>query len=147
LRYLTGDQSVRKRLASLPKAELSFNYMGRFATPAISAFLELPPESCGPTRDPAQPRGYLLEINGHLSAAGLKFDWTFSRHRHRAATIREVAECFRRQLLCFLDRRYPSQVPAYVPSDFPLANLDQAQLDKLLRKIGVAARRRDHDQR
>jgi amino acid adenylation domain-containing protein/non-ribosomal peptide synthase protein (TIGR01720 family) len=147
LRYLSGDQSVRKRLASLPKAELSFNYMGRFTTPAISAFLELPPESCGPTRDPAQPRGYLLEINGHLSAAGLKFDWTFNRHRHRAATIREVAECFRRQLLCFLDRRYPSQVPAYVPSDFPLANLDQAQLDKLLRKIGVAARRRDHDQR
>ncbi|MEA2602726.1 MAG: hypothetical protein QOF89_3718 [Acidobacteriota bacterium] len=128
LRYLSGDETVRRSLAALPRAQVSFNYMGQFDATGSAERLD-----CGPTRDPRQPRGYLLELNGHVSEGRLRFDWTFSRDVHTATTVSKVAHRFRSGLEALV--RGSAVGSIFTPSDFPLANVNQNQLDKLMRKL------------
>jgi amino acid adenylation domain-containing protein/non-ribosomal peptide synthase protein (TIGR01720 family) len=130
LRYLSGDEAVMRSLASLPKAQISFNYMGQFEAAGSVERMD-----CGPTRDPRQPRGYLLELNGHVADGRLRFDWSFSRDVHTAATITKVARRFRSGLEALVQGSGSVEGSVFIPSDFPLANFNQDQLDKLMRKM------------
>ncbi|HKH48759.1 MAG TPA: condensation domain-containing protein, partial [Thermoanaerobaculia bacterium] len=138
LRYL-GDENVADRLRRLPHAEVSFNYLGQLdqTLQADSAF-RLAPESSGPSESPLSPRPHLLEVNGNVLGGRLRISWIYSESFHSAAAVEQLAEAFLETLRRLIDHCVLPGSVGYTPSDFPLARLDQAALDRLLgRDAGV----------
>jgi non-ribosomal peptide synthase protein (TIGR01720 family) len=127
LRYASHDPEASRFLATLPPAEVSFNYMGQFATDDSSGEWH-----CGPSRDLSQARSHLIEIDGHIAGGALQMTWTYSRHYHLPATIERVAGDFRERLRRIIAAAANRKL---TPKDFPLANLSQKGLDALVRRM------------
>ncbi len=95
LRYLSTDPEIVTQLQSLPRAELSFNYLGQFGVSNDEAAIFAPAnESTGPDHSPHGNRTYLLDVIGTVVGGQLQIDWIYSTHLHQQATITRLAEGF-----------------------------------------------------
>ena len=65
---------------------------------------------------------------------GSRITWFFSEAMYHRATIEALAGRYTEVLRALIAGDGSAQ-PAYTPSDFPLAGLDQQKLDKLLARI------------
>ncbi|HVR95615.1 MAG TPA: amino acid adenylation domain-containing protein, partial [Thermoanaerobaculia bacterium] len=131
LRYLDED-GAGSELARLPRAQVVFNYLGQLdGAVAEGRLLRGSAESAGPVRDPRQPRPYLLEINGRVAGGRLSLSWIYNESRHRRATVEAVAADFLAALRDLIAHCLSPEAGGVTPSDFPLARLDQAALDRL----------------
>lgn len=136
LRYLHQDLEIRERLREMPRAEVSFLYLGqlddvlRDSTPFVPAA-----ESRGPTVSPRATRSHLLMISGFVGGGRLQLDWTYSANVHSAATVEQLAERYLQSLRDIV--RYCSEAEAggFTPSDFPAADLNQEELDELIQDL------------
>jgi amino acid adenylation domain-containing protein/non-ribosomal peptide synthase protein (TIGR01720 family) len=132
LRYL-GAETIQQKLRSLPLAEISFNYLGRFdqflSTPSI---FKPAPESSGPDVNPHNHRTHLLEVVGAIVAGRLQLKWFYSRNIHRQATVESLSRRFIEALQALIAHCQSPEAGGYTPSDFPEAELTQAELDNLL---------------
>ncbi|MBV9789292.1 MAG: non-ribosomal peptide synthetase, partial [Chloroflexi bacterium] len=139
LRHLSDDSEVRSQLAALPKAEILFNYLGQLdqALPEGAPFT-LSREASGPVHSPRNRRTHLLEINGFVANGSLRLDWTYSEQLHDRATIERVAQDCLRALQSLIAYCLTSETRGYTPSDFPLAVVDQPQLDLISRERAIA---------
>ena len=81
-------------------------------------------------------RRYLLEISGIVSRGQMRFDWTYSRALHTAATIQTLADNFAAALRAIIDHCQNPEAGGFTPSDFPELDLDQSELDNLLDDLG-----------
>jgi non-ribosomal peptide synthase protein (TIGR01720 family) len=127
LRYLT-----REPLTRIPQVDVVFNYLGQFDRILDSeGGWTLAAESRGNSRYPGQRRAHVLEINSHVGAGCLQMDWQYSRNLHREETMRRVAEDFLVQLRELIAYCRTAE-GGYTPSDFPLAQLSQAELDRII---------------
>jgi amino acid adenylation domain-containing protein/non-ribosomal peptide synthase protein (TIGR01720 family) len=136
LRYLNQDEAVMDVLKRIPSAEISFNYLGQFNTAMAGGNgISLAVEGKGAERDPHELRGHLLEIDGGVTDGRLAMEFTFSDAVHQEKSIQVLAESFRAALLQFIQASDTVEEIAYVPEDFPLANFDQKQLDKIMGKL------------
>jgi non-ribosomal peptide synthase protein (TIGR01720 family) len=77
----------------------------------------------------------LLEINGSTHRGRLRLDWTYSENLHRRATIERLAQGFVEALRQLIAHCQSPEAGGYTPSDFPLANVSQRQLDGLKAKF------------
>ncbi|MEO8034703.1 MAG: amino acid adenylation domain-containing protein, partial [Acidobacteriota bacterium] len=93
LRHFSPDDSVRARLALLPPREISFNYLGRFDTPASGPFR---PSSqwTGPDYDEQAPRRYLIDVNARVMDGRLAIEWTYAGLAFDEHTIRSLSDAF-----------------------------------------------------
>jgi amino acid adenylation domain-containing protein/non-ribosomal peptide synthase protein (TIGR01720 family) len=133
LRFLAEDAEVRARLRALPKRELSFNYLGQFG--GGNGSIRGATESAGPMRDPKAAREYLIEIDGSVAQNCLTFNWSYSEAFHDRSTVEQLARQLMDNLRLVIERcRHGEQAPV-TPADFPEANLDQEDLNRLLRKL------------
>jgi amino acid adenylation domain-containing protein/non-ribosomal peptide synthase protein (TIGR01720 family) len=136
LRYLDQDEAVQAVFERMPAAEISFNYLGQFNTAMAGGNgISLAIEGKGAERDPHELRGHLLEIDGGVSDGRLAMTFTFSDALHEEKNIQALAESFRTALLQFIQASDQVEEIEYVPEDFPLANFDQKQLDKIMGKL------------
>jgi non-ribosomal peptide synthase protein (TIGR01720 family) len=135
LRFLAGDSEVEERLRSLPRAEVLFNYLGQLdqVLPEDSPF-QPAPEPAGPPCDPLERRGHLLEINSLVADGRLQVDWTYGAALHERSTIEALAQGFLAELRSLIAHCRAPYAGGCAPSDFPLAGLDQAELDRLVRE-------------
>jgi len=135
LRYMRGDREIASRLASFPRAEISFNYLGQFdaMVPASSPF-RFATESTGPRVSPRARRTHFIEIDGYVASGRLRMNWKYSKSLHAHATIEALARRFEQTLRGLLDLGGRPEAAALTPSDFPLVRLDQAALDALARE-------------
>lgn len=141
LRYLSKGRADAAELEALPRASLSFNYLGQIDRVADSSPLfALARETGGPARSPFSHRSHLLEINGMIRDGQLQFAWTYSGTLHRDATIELLAKKFIGGLQSLIDHSRSAADEIFTPSDFPLADFDQHQLSKVLTRIGKASR-------
>jgi non-ribosomal peptide synthase protein (TIGR01720 family) len=130
LRWLAGGDAAAS-LAALPRAEVSFNYLGRFGGDTGSTPLFVPTTGhAGPVRGAANHRTHLLEVLGMTVDGRLRLHWSFSARVHRPETIARVAGDFAAAL-----RALTGAAPAEA---FALAGLDagtiaglEAELDLL----------------
>ena len=130
LRYL-GDVDFAHELAALAQARVTFNYLGQFdASFEQGALFSVAAESSGQALCPEGPLGNWLSINGQVFDGRLSLDWTFSREVFQPATIDALARDYER-VLAALIAHCSSGAQGVTPSDFPLAVLSQAQLDRL----------------
>ncbi|PTR07479.1 non-ribosomal peptide synthase protein (TIGR01720 family)/amino acid adenylation domain-containing protein [Nitrosospira sp. Nsp5] len=132
LRYMSKSEAG-DRLQALPQAQMSFNYLGQFEHSVDPGDAD-GNDPRGPAFSDRDRRRYLIDINGGVFSDRLHLSWIYSEAIHRRATIEMLAAAFLEELRGIITYHHPSSRDmGFSPADFPLSNLDQAQLDELLR--------------
>ncbi len=136
LRYLAGDPDVADRLAAVLPPVILYNYLGQIGrSVGGEGNFKWTDEDCGPHHDPADPRSHLLEIDSMIVDDRLIIEWIYSENIHRSQTIRTLADRYLDRLTALISHCMQSEVAGISASDFPQANLDQADLDELLGQL------------
>ncbi|MFC6086776.1 amino acid adenylation domain-containing protein [Sphaerisporangium aureirubrum] len=114
-------------------AGLGFSYLGETDPPASAAFTVLP-EQAGADESPRARRPYPIEVRASVAGGALVVQWRYSESLHHRHTMERLAESHLGELraLVGLGRHVTS---AYTPSDFPLARVNQEQLNDLLNQL------------
>jgi non-ribosomal peptide synthase protein (TIGR01720 family) len=139
LRYLSEDESLRETLAALPGRDINFLYLGQFASQAADeegASMRLLEERSGEPCNPKMLRVHLLEFVVFVSAGKLHLELSYSENRHEEATAQEILDAILAALRELIEHCKDPTAGGHTPSDFPGARVSQANLDKLLSKIG-----------
>ena len=139
LKYLRGGSGEWASAG----AGVSFNYLGRFDTGGerrdgngAAPLLRSASESRGPVHSPEGSRSYLIDVVGSIAGGQLQVTWTYSENLHRRETIERLAIQYIEAVQSLLDHCQSPQANSFTPSDFPLLNFNQQQLDNLIAKIG-----------
>ncbi|MDY6802251.1 MAG: amino acid adenylation domain-containing protein [Cyanobacteriota bacterium] len=141
LRYLSPDGTVRQQLAELTQPEISFNYLGQFATPGANKLQSpemawgMAQESSGSDRSSLGTRDCLLDVNGLVVAGRLQMDYIYSEKVHKRTTVEGLAKSFSESLKSLIEHCTAPEAGGHTPSDFAAARLDRKQLDSFLAKI------------
>ncbi len=131
LRYL-ADDLCQQTMAALPSAAITFNYLGQFDQSfGADALFHPLDESAGAAHDPDAPLPNELSVDSQVYGGELVLRWTFSRERHDSQTIRALADGYLAELQSLIAHCLQDDAGGLTPSDFPLAQLTQAQLDVL----------------
>jgi amino acid adenylation domain-containing protein/non-ribosomal peptide synthase protein (TIGR01720 family) len=134
LRYL-GDTATCSQLQKLPQAGVSFNYLGQFdQVQSASGIWRFAKESSGPIQSPLGNRRYLFDVKGLVVEGRLQVEWTYSKNLHHQKTVEGLALGFMEGLKSLITH-CQSEAGGYTPSDFPEAELSQAELDELMAEI------------
>ncbi|MNW26216.1 Linear gramicidin synthase subunit B [compost metagenome] len=132
LRYLSGRPEA-EQLRNAEAAQVSFNYLGRFyQAVSDSALFDLASESAGSMLGAESHRPHLLDFNVMVIDDRLVMYVTYCRELFEEATISALTGWFRDELRGLIEYGKSPEQPCLIPSDLPLAELEQHQLDVLL---------------
>ena len=136
LRYLSQEPEIIAQLKTLPQAQISFNYLGQF-NQVLNQFsmMQLASESKGEEHSLDGQRPHLLNINAIITNERLQIDWKYSTNVHQPQTIEKIAEEFIETLLELIAHCSSDENGGYTPTDFPLAQLSQLELDQILANL------------
>ncbi|MCC5615449.1 amino acid adenylation domain-containing protein [Nostoc sp. CHAB 5836] len=135
-RYLSIDESDHNQLQALPKAEVSFNYLGQFDQTQLATLgWKFAHESSGCIHSPKGQRRHLLAVNGLVVEGRLKVEWQYSEHFHSLATVENLANEYIEALKTIITHCLSPEAGGYTPSDFPEVEFSQEALDELLAEI------------
>ncbi|MEH1855163.1 MAG: amino acid adenylation domain-containing protein [Nostoc sp.] len=136
LYYLNEDPGISRVLRSLPKAEVSFNYLGQLDQVLnTSSMFKFASESDGNNQSDRHHRSHLLEIDSSIISGQLKLQWRYSHNLHKQSTVETLAQGFIEALRSIIAHCQSPQGVGFTPSDFPLVQLNQAELDLALQQI------------
>jgi amino acid adenylation domain-containing protein/non-ribosomal peptide synthase protein (TIGR01720 family) len=136
LRYLSQEPEIITQFKILPQAEISFNDLGQFTQVLNqSSMMQLASESSGQNHSLDHQRPHLLDINAIITNERLQIDWTYSRNFHQPRTIEKIAQEFVEQLQDLIDHCLSSENGGYTPTDFPLLQLNQLELDQIFANL------------
>ncbi|GAA3672011.1 hypothetical protein GCM10022224_040220 [Nonomuraea antimicrobica] len=107
-----------------PGAQVGFNYLGQF-DPGTEVELGL-------DQHPAEVRPHLLDVICQVRGGRLETSWVYSAECHTEETVHGLAEAFTTALEEIAGHCASPAAGGRSPSDFPLARLDQATLDRLV---------------
>jgi len=135
LKYLAND-TVSRELRAAPRPALAFNYLGQFdqVLHETGGFAGAP-ESAGASQSEQTPLNYALEINGSVSGGRLSLDWSFSPRVVAQTQVEQLMATYGEALRSLITHCAGRQ-GAYTPADFQLSGLGQAELDRLLARVG-----------
>ncbi|MGZ3459182.1 MAG: condensation domain-containing protein, partial [Archangium sp.] len=135
LRHLGGSEAA-EALSPLPTPQVSFNYLGQFDSLASgSTLFTLAHEPSGASRAQEALRRHVLEVSGLVLGGRLELSFTYSENLHQRATVEALARNYVSALRALIARRSSEDAARRTPSDFPLAKLEQAALDRLQLRI------------
>ncbi|TGV29330.1 non-ribosomal peptide synthetase, partial [Mesorhizobium sp. M00.F.Ca.ET.186.01.1.1] len=130
LRYLHAEQEIVDAISRI-QADVLFNYMGKIDQIVGSdSLFGSAPESSGANLCPSAQRHHLLDVNSVVAGEQLHVTWRYSEKLHRESTIAAVAQNFMDALREIIVHCTLPEAGGYSPSDFPLAVLEQKQIDK-----------------
>ncbi|MFJ8329972.1 amino acid adenylation domain-containing protein [Streptomyces sp. NPDC094437] len=135
LRHLSESGSAAHRaLAGTPHPEISFNYLGRWdgATGTEGLVRARLAERLGVDQAPAQPRPHLIDVVTAIGDGELRVDWIHAPAIHRTETVQRLADAFLAALRGVVEHCLRPENGGATPSDFPLAGLDQAAVDRII---------------
>ncbi|WP_459206816.1 non-ribosomal peptide synthase/polyketide synthase [Pseudomonas sp. MLB6B] len=140
LRYL-ADARTGEALHALPQGQVLFNYLGQLDGnfDADDSLFIPAQESPGQVYDSSSAMGAELSINSQVYGGELRLSWSFSRERFEPATVQRLADEYVQELQALIEHCSNGTAQGLTPSDFPLAGLDQAQLDGLPMAAGDIA--------
>ncbi|MFJ8593553.1 non-ribosomal peptide synthase/polyketide synthase [Streptomyces sp. NPDC093598] len=150
-------KAVKERLRGVPRRGLSYEALARLGSPAPAAraLREVPlPQVCFnyhgqwdaspgedfapaaevPGRDMAadEPLDHLLDVSAVVVDGELEITWHYSDHTHDTHTVRSLADAMVAALAAIAEHCARPDAGGRTPSDFPLARLDQAAVDRLV---------------
>ena len=119
-------------LADTAEPQISFNYLGQldWDLPGDGLLHALRSGLEG-DMSPDAPRPHLLDVVGRVERKTLELTWSYSRDRHQHATVARLAEETLDELRAIMRLCTEPEAGGRTPSDFPLAALDQATVDRL----------------
>ncbi|MCA2683033.1 MAG: amino acid adenylation domain-containing protein [Microcystis sp. M038S2] len=133
--YLNSDLTIQSQLKNYPKAQVSFNYLGQFTSHQIGDMgWKLSQESSGSIHSPLGQRSHLIAILGIVVDGQLDMEWQYSENFHHQTTIKNLVAAYRDSLESLINHCLSAE-GGYTPSDFPDADLNQAELDELLSEL------------
>ncbi|AOX02677.1 hypothetical protein BJP34_27440 [Moorena producens PAL-8-15-08-1] len=135
LRYLCQDTTVNQQLQTIPTAEISFNYLGQFDQVQSQTGWKFASLSTGLNQSEKQHRDHLLDVSGLVLEGKLTINWIYSSNVHSRGTVEKLANSYHKTLRSILEHCQLEEAFGYTPSDFPLAQLNQVELDELLAVI------------
>ncbi|WP_196761521.1 non-ribosomal peptide synthase/polyketide synthase [Pseudoalteromonas luteoviolacea] len=128
--------SHRQDSELLAKAEenapqLLFNYLGQLdqSVGGASAF-QLAQENIGSSISEAKARDHQLALTGKILSGKLLLELDYSEEQYNAATIETLGASIQTALIDVIDHCVKSEHGGFTPSDFPLVDLSQQQVDK-----------------
>ncbi|MEW2546596.1 non-ribosomal peptide synthase/polyketide synthase [Streptomyces sp. NPDC047002] len=119
-----------RALRELPLPQVSFTYHGQWEAAPDGDFApvdDVPPGDI----DPAEPLDHLLDVSAVVVGGALEITWHYSDQVHREPTVRALADGMLRALTEVAEHCAQPGAGGRTPSDFPLAGLDQAGVDRL----------------
>ncbi|HEY0640599.1 MAG TPA: amino acid adenylation domain-containing protein [Pseudonocardiaceae bacterium] len=136
-RWLRGDD-LAQQLAELPRAQVSFNYLGRLDHGAPSdSWFALDPGQVAAGRHPDNPRPYPIDVVAGIRDGRLHVYLSYRAGQHRAQAMERLAADCVAALAALVDHCTSPGAGGPTPSDFPLAELDQPRLDRLVAERGA----------
>jgi amino acid adenylation domain-containing protein/non-ribosomal peptide synthase protein (TIGR01720 family) len=140
LRYLNRNIDTQHLLAALPEPQIGFNYLGQIdqASSTDSVF-RMTSGPRGLEQAPEDPRPHLLDIQSAVTEDRLQISVVYSTQIWKAETVTELAEAYVGELRRLIEACRSGSEIKLTPADFPLAQLEQAQLDKLLESYAPVA--------
>jgi amino acid adenylation domain-containing protein/non-ribosomal peptide synthase protein (TIGR01720 family) len=115
--------------ATGPLPEVTFNYHGQWDVAGTDLYrAHLDP--VGEDLAPDELRTSLLDISGLVEHGELELTWQYSENVHDEATVRRLADEFLAALREIVAHCAQPDAGGRTPSDFPLARLTQAQVDR-----------------
>ncbi|MCK7616268.1 amino acid adenylation domain-containing protein, partial [Roseibium sediminicola] len=140
LRYLNRDTAAV--LASAPRAQIVFNYLGRFQAGAGGNWSPLP--EFGGLRggfDPETPLDHVLSIDcqavEHEGGYHLETDFGYAARHLTEPEVTELAGCWQEALGRLARHADWEGAGGYTPSDFPMAQMSQPDVDGLAKRYGA----------
>ncbi|MEE8525476.1 MAG: condensation domain-containing protein, partial [Thermoanaerobaculia bacterium] len=134
LRYL-GDAAIVRELAAGPVPRLAFNYLGRLDAAAGSG-LAPAAEAPGAPRHPGGRLPFPLEVSAWVRGGRLRLRWSWGAPALPRATVERLAAATLTALSALVAHCLSPGAGRRTPSDFPLAQVDQQDLDRLLTRLG-----------
>ena len=132
LRYLRGDEALRRELAALPQPQIIFNYLGQVGQAVPEAApLRAARESSGPAHSPRAQRTHLLEVIANVAGGKLQVQLTYGELVHERASVNALAERFLGALRALIDHCLSPGAGGYTASDFRAGALPQHVVDRL----------------
>ncbi|AHH97301.1 non-ribosomal peptide synthase/polyketide synthase [Kutzneria albida] len=126
LRYLTGT-------APEVHPELSFNYHGQWdVATAERGFYRARLDTPGRDLPEDRTREHLIDVTGVVENGRLELTWLYSANLHEAGTVRRLADRMVAALREIVEHCAAPGAGGRTPSDFPLARLDQAAVDRIV---------------
>ncbi|MGI5499876.1 amino acid adenylation domain-containing protein [Lentzea sp. CA-135723] len=145
---VTGDwgellKATKERLRAVPRRGIghgaahrsagpavAFNYLGQFDGAAGGeVFRTIGGLSAGAAPD--TPRPHVLDVVGAVEAKRLRLTWYYSEETHDEPTVRGLADAMTAALREIVEHCARPDAGGRTPSDFPLAGLDQAAVDRI----------------
>jgi non-ribosomal peptide synthase protein (TIGR01720 family) len=132
LRYLNEKTNKSLKKINIP---ISFNYLGRYHLESEQGrIFELSSKYTGKNIGSKNHREYQLEVNCGISDGCLSIDFNFNRLSiHRDSMLRLI-DTFELVISEIIDEGMMLGSVNYSPSDFPLAGIDKAKLEKIIKK-------------
>ncbi|MFO0727908.1 MAG: amino acid adenylation domain-containing protein [Myxococcota bacterium] len=135
LRWLSQDESVRSRLAALPKAQVAFNFLGQLGKiPAAGIAIGPAKEGLGALHAGASQRTHRLEVNAVITEEGLRTNWTFGSEVFTTETIERLGAAYLSNLRALAEASKTPAAAVRVGADFPAARLSNKDLQKVLNR-------------
>ena len=132
LKYVGGDEETRQRLREV-RAEVAFNYLGQLDNVVSEErMFRGAKESSGESHSRKGQRSHALTINSSVQGGELVLAWSYSKQVHARETIERVAAEQVERLRQVIEHCREEESGGYTPSDFPLARLNQRELDEVV---------------
>jgi len=96
---------------------------------------KLADESKGPNHSLKGHRSHLLEITARVIEGQLQVNWTYSDLIYERSTVEYLGRSYKEALLKLIEHCLSPDAGGYTPSDFPVAHLNQQELDDILAEI------------
>ncbi|MGW1893342.1 non-ribosomal peptide synthase/polyketide synthase [Streptomyces sp. NPDC002004] len=131
LARLGSPDPAARALRELPLPQVCFTYHGQWEAPAGRDFA---PAAEVPGRDMAagEPLDHLLDVSAVVADGELEITWHYSDQVHHTGTVQDLADGMARALVSITEHCSRPDAGGRTPSDFPLARLDQAGVDRLV---------------
>ncbi|GHF94796.1 MULTISPECIES: non-ribosomal peptide synthetase [Amycolatopsis] len=114
------------------RPEVAFNYLGRMdGSIDGDLYHGHAPDPGGTERAAGQVRDHRMEITGVVTGGELEFRWAYSAAVHDEPTVAALADGLIAALAEIVEHCARPDAGGATPSDFPLAALDQAGVDRL----------------
>ncbi|TLQ42861.1 non-ribosomal peptide synthetase [Streptomyces marianii] len=132
LRFLSPAGTPGHALRDDRLPPISFNYLGQWdGTTTRDGLIRDRLPALGHDHAPDEPRPYLLDVVGMVEDGSLGFTWIFSGEVFDRSTVERVAHEHLTALRALLEHCQDPASGGATPSDFPLAGLDQAAVDRI----------------
>jgi amino acid adenylation domain-containing protein/non-ribosomal peptide synthase protein (TIGR01720 family) len=138
LHYLSQEPEITAQLATIPIAQISFNYLGQFSQILnTSSLISSASESSGQFQSLEGQRSNLIDINAIINDEQLQINWIYNSNIHQHTTIENLAQEFVSCLQELIVHCLEPENIGYTPTDFPLIKLNQRELDLVLAKLAL----------